>query len=421
MALEYDLVKAIRDEIATPFYLYSAEGLDRRCKDIMKTLGAYSEIFYSVKANPNQAIIRRICRHGLGCEVSSCGELLAALNAGVDPKEIIFLGPAKTNKEIDCCLHNGVGTIVVENIEELSLVDRLAYGHRVSQKIALRINPAFSTTAKLTMSGRPTQFGIDEDQIPHALSVASRCKSLQLSGIHVYMGTRILDPTSIVKNTNRILDLAFSLVNEFNLQLEFVDAGGGFGVPYFNGEKALDLDDLSGQLEQIVQSFYRRLPSCRVSFELGRFLTAEFGTLVLSVVSIKECKGRVFAICDGGINCHQAAGGMTFPFRRHFPIRSLRKKSTNELVNYSIVGPLCTPTDVLAENIKLPRLTIGDILVVENSGAYGPSFSPTSFLSFGWPSEILLQGGDPILIRRCDSIEDLHRCQVFESVFSDER
>lgn len=412
-----DSYEFLRSRIGTPFYFYDGDGIASRCCNVRSTLGTFAGILYSVKANPNREIIRHICKHGFGCEVSSCGELLNTIAAGVNPRSILFVGPGKTPQAIELCVKHRVKAIVIESLDELELIDAAAISHDCIQPVALRINPDFVTAARLTMSGRSTQFGIDQSQLPDAITAILDKKQVALVGLHVYMGTRILNPSEIVSNTARILQLTSIIASQFQLELEFVDVGGGLGVPYYPNEKPLDFELLMHELAPLVAEFKRDFPTSEVLFELGRYLIAEFGQFITSVLTIKTSKGRQFAVCDGGTNCHFASGSLSSPFRRNFPIECVTAKESEGLDTYTLSGPLCTPMDLLADKVVLPLLAKGDLISVNMSGAYGPSFSPTAFLSFGWPAEVLsLNSSDLMLIRRHDSIDDLMRCQVFDYI-----
>jgi diaminopimelate decarboxylase len=261
------------------------------------------------------------------------------------------------------------------------------------------------------MSGKATQFGIDEDQLPEALNLLHSCSHVRLVGIHVYLGSRILDVGAIRDNTKRILELGLRTEKLAGQRLAFIDVGGGFGVNYFNGEAELDVPSLGSELGGIVEDFTRRRPTTRIVVELGRYLVAQSGIFVTSVRYIKRCKGKLFAICDGGSNCHAAAAGFGSLFRRNFPIVRLTGTSCRSAV-YTLTGPLCTPTDVIGEDITLGELESRDLIGIYLSGAYGPSASPVCFLGHGYPAEVLIDGGSVQLIRSRTTVEEVLASQV---------
>jgi diaminopimelate decarboxylase len=194
-------------------------------------------------------------------------------------------------------------------------------------------------------------------------------------------------------------------------ELAFVDVGGGFGVNYFEGEAELDLRALGTELCPDVESFKRRCPSTNILVELGRYLVARSGIFVTSVRYVKRSKGKLYAICDGGSNCHAAAAGIGSLFRRNFPLARLTGSGSRSAV-YTLTGPLCTPTDVIGEDITLPELAAGDLIGVYHSGAYGPSASPVFFLGFGYPAEVLHDNGALRLIRNRATVKEVLANQV---------
>jgi diaminopimelate decarboxylase len=225
------------------------------------------------------------------------------------------------------------------------------------------------------------------------------------------MGTRILDASTIRENTRRILQWAVRIAETSGGPLAFVDVGGGFGVKYFDGETELDLEILASELAGPVEDFRKRFPSTKIIFELGRYLVAHAGVFVTAVRYVKRCGDTLFAICDGGSSCHASAAGLSSLFRRNFPITRLAGSSNRSAV-YTLTGPLCTPTDVIAENVLLGELESGDLLGVHQSGAYGATASPVHFLGFGHPAEVLVDDRTVLLIRAPTSIKDVLAAQV---------
>lgn len=412
MIADTKMFTAIARAIGTPYYCYDASDIRVRFQRLKATLPQGIGYLYSLKANPNKNLVSVLHSQGAGCEVCSLAELETALAAGVAPQHIIFLGPAKSAVELARCVDLGIRAVVVESLPELGLLDRIASSKGLVQAVALRINPAFvPNTAKLVMSGKATQFGIDEDQLGDALRLIQNCKNVILVGIHVYVGSRILDVDAIRNNTKSILELAARTEDLARRRLTFVDVGGGFGVNYFEKEAELDLEALGQEMAGVVDPFRRRCPSTQILIELGRYLVAPAGVFVTSVRYIKECKGKRFAICDGGSNCHAAAAGVGALFRRNFPIARLTGSGSRRLV-YTLTGPLCTPTDVIGEDVTLEELESGDLVGIYQSGAYGPSASPVYFLGFGHPAEVLIDDGRVELIRDHTSIEEVLGHQV---------
>jgi diaminopimelate decarboxylase len=261
------------------------------------------------------------------------------------------------------------------------------------------------------MSGKPTQFGIDETQIGEARLLLDSCNYLECVGMHVYMGTRFLEVPAISENTRKIFELALRVEDALGKKLAFVDVGGGFGVTYFERETDLDLKALGAAMTNIVDCFKRSHPSTKVIIELGRFLVAPSGVFVTAVRYVKRSKGKLFAVCDGGSNCHSGAAGFGSAFRRNFPISNLSGTSSNTSV-YTLAGPLCTPTDVIGEDVVLSEIDVGDLIGIFQSGAYGPTASPVHFLGYGHPAEVMVDGDEVFLIRDRDNTAEVLARQI---------
>ncbi|MFJ4389493.1 type III PLP-dependent enzyme [Pseudomonas soli] len=403
----------LADSVPTPFYAYSASQIKADFAELKRALPQGIDYFYSLKANPNKTLVALLHQAGTGCEVCSLTELEIALRQGVAPSDIIFVGPGKHIDELTQCCLAGIKAVVVESIEEMLLLNEIAASLDVTQRIALRINPDFTgAKAKLVMSGKPRQFGIDEQLLPQAFATLRELAQLSLTGIHVYLGTRILDWQALADNTQNILTLAATLQQTYDVDLDFVDVGGGFGVRYFDKEKALDLSALGAALLPLVNDYRQRFPRCKIVIELGRFLIARAGIFVTRVNYLKPSRDEWFAVCDGGANCHGSAAGINALVRRNFPMARLGPSRDGDQHRYQVTGPLCTPTDVLGENIMLAELRSGDLIGIGHSGAYGASASPVGFLSFGHPAEVLVENDQAYLIRMADSVESLLAPQV---------
>ncbi|OSP41572.1 diaminopimelate decarboxylase [Streptomyces sp. 13-12-16] len=403
----------LAERFGTPLYVYDGDMLLRLLSELSEALHPALDIFFSLKSNPNVSVFGTLREGGAHAEVSSLLELRTALLAGARPQDIIFLGPGKSDLELDACLRAGIYAVVAESFEEVDRIERLAAGLGVHQRVLLRINPAFLVSgSRLTMGGKPRQFGIDEAQVLAAGNLTSRYRHVQLAGIHVYMGTRILDAEVVGKNTRYILELADRVAVATGIPLEAVDIGGGLGVAYFDGEEDLSPASLGEELNPLIDEFARNHPDTRLLMESGRFLTAPAGVYLTSVRYVKESMGELFAVADGGTNHHMAAVGIGSFAKRNFPVRLLNRESADDgLQQWNVTGPLCTPNDTLLKRAALPPLRVGDLLGVTQSGAYGPSASPGLFLGHGFPAEVLVRDGEAHLVRSRDLPEDMLRQQ----------
>ncbi|MEO0916999.1 MAG: alanine racemase, partial [Pseudomonadota bacterium] len=270
-----DTLRKVANHVGTPYYLYDAAQLRERVGDLRTHLPDV-DFFYSLKANPNLSVVSTLIGAGTGAEVSSRLELEVALKAGAKADRILMVGPGKSTADLTRAVQLGIKAIVVESLDELDEIDRLAAFEGRAQRIALRINPDFQVHgARLAMSGRATQFGIDQANLAEAVLRTESLPHLRLVGLHIYMGTRILRTDTLADNTRQVLALASELMPTLKTPLEFVDVGGGFGVPYYEDETALDLADVGNALRPLISEFRSAHPQTRVAIELGRYMVAE--------------------------------------------------------------------------------------------------------------------------------------------------
>ena len=397
----------IAAEYGTPTYVYDGDQLVENLTSLRAALHPSLEVFFSLKSNPNRGVYDVLRTAGARAEVSSLAELRTVLAAGTDPGDIIFLGPGKSGPEIDACVEAGIYALVCESLAELAQIDAAAARRGVRQRVLLRVNPAFSVNgSRLTMGGKPRQFGIDEATVLSAGRSLGQYEHADIAGVHVYLGTRILDADVIVKNTAYIFDLAERIASATGIRLDAVDIGGGLGVAYFDGEEDLDVAALTKDLNPLIERFAAAHPDTRLIMESGRYLTACSGTYLMRVRYVKKSMGENFAVTDGGTHHHMAAVGIGSFVKRNFPIELLSR--TAETTNrWNVTGPLCTPNDTVAKGAQLPELAPDDLLGVRRSGAYGPSASPVYFLSHGYPAEVVLRRGRSYLVRGRDTVDDV--------------
>lgn len=400
----------IAAEYGTPTYVYDGDWLVQNLRELRTALHPTLEVFFSLKSNPNRGVYDVLHSAGARAEVSSMAELRTVLAAGTSPCDIIFLGPGKSEGEIEACVETGIYAVVCESFSELEQIERAAKERGVRQRVLLRVNPALSIAgSRLTMGGKPRQFGIDEAAVLAAGPKLAELTHADVAGVHVYLGTRILDAEVVVKNTAYILDLAERITAATGIRLDAVDIGGGLGVPYFEGESELDVAALAKDLNPLLERFALAHPETRLIMESGRFLTAPGGTYLMRVRHTKQSMGVDFAVADGGTHHHMAAVGIGSFVKRNFPIELLSRpvEPTEPTGPWNIAGPLCTPNDTIAKEAVLPRLEPGDLIGVRASGAYGPSASPVYFLSHGYPAEVVVLGGRSYLVRHRDTLEDI--------------
>jgi diaminopimelate decarboxylase len=387
----------------TPLFVYDAAVMRHAYNQLKEALGGLAEVFFSVKANPNPAILRVFVQEGAGLEIASGSEYLRARAAGASPENIYFAGPGKGEEELERVITNGIGEIHLESYDEIDKV--AAIGRRLEQRVrvAVRINPIVTAQGgAMRMGGKPAPFGFDEEELETVIDRLRSHSNLQFVGIHLFTGTQILDADVLVSQWAHAFELARRAADYVGSPLTSIDLGGGLGIPYFPGEARLDMSRVRLQalaLSQMVRSD-ERLCSARVVIEPGRFLVGSSGIYVVRVRAVKVSRGSRFLITDGGMHHHLAASGnLGQIIKRDYPIVAPAKMNAFDLAPCSVVGPLCTPLDTLGRQVALPDLKAGDLIGVLQSGAYGLTASPLEFLSHPTPQEILIDSGSPLLIR----------------------
>lgn len=403
--------RSLAKQYGTPLYVYEGEKIESRYRLLKSCLPEPFEVFYSVKCNPLLGVCQLF--HGLGSsiEVASLGELHMARQAGFNPADIIFTSPGKSLEELEAAIDFGIYSINVESVEEARLINGIAQELGKLARISVRINPNFNFNgAGMKMTGVPTQFGIDQSEIAEALDEIQSLPYVSLIGIHVFSGTQMLDADLIVRNFGEIMKLAVELSETHDFALQFLDLGGGFGVPYFQGEQELDTDKLRQGLAELWEQYGDKLGGARIGVESGRFLLAESGVFLCKVSYVKHCKGAKYVVCDGGSNQHASSAFLGRYVRNNFPMR-LYGKDEEQTEEVNVVGSLCTPTDVIGQKVQLAKAEPGDLLVVEKSGAYGLTHSPVLFLSHALPAEVLCYRQRTHVLRERGKAEDFLRGQ----------
>ena len=373
----------------TPFYAYDRRAISERVAELRRQLPSGLQLHYAMKANPMPAVVAHLVPLVDGLDVASAGELGVALAAGGAARTISFAGPGKTLLDLERALAAGI-TVNVESPGELRRLAALAATTGRKGRVAIRVNPDFELkTSGMKMAGGPKQFGIDAEQVPALL--ASLPKSLEFVGFHIFSGSQNLSAAAIVESQTKTVELAASLAKSAPGPVQTLNIGGGFGIPYFPNEAPLDLAPIGANLEVLLPRCGRLLPGAEIVIELGRYLVGEAGIYVCRVIDRKVSRGQTFLVTDGGLHHHLAASGnFGQVLRKNYPVLIGNKVHGAEREVASVVGPLCTPLDLLADRVDLARADEGDLVVVLQSGAYGLTASPLGFLSHPRPAEVLL-------------------------------
>ena len=379
---------------STPFYAYDRALLRARVAELHAALPPAVELHYAMKANPMPALVGFMAGLVGGIDVASAGELKVALDAGADPAHVSFAGPGKRDAELRQALAAGV-LVNVESRRELVVLAALQQQLGLQARVALRVNPDFELKGSgMKMGGGPKAFGVDVDQV-RALLALVRSEGLGFEGFHLFAGSQNLRAEAICEAQRKSWALAQRLAEDVPAPVRFLNLGGGFGIPYFPGEQRLDLAPIGANLDAICTEARAALPEATIVIELGRYLVGEAGVYVTRIVDRKLSCGQVFLVGDGGLNHHLAASGnFGQVVRKNYPVALVTRSGSSAAggprETASVVGPLCTPLDLLADRMDLPVAEVGDLAVVFQSGAYGASASPQAFLGHPAVTEVLV-------------------------------
>lgn len=374
----------------TPFFAYDRRVIAGRVESLRRKLPQSIHLHYAIKANPMPAVVQLLSGLVDGLDVASAGEMLVALDTGIAPEAISFAGPGKTDGEIAQAVAAGV-MVNVESERELELLARFGDQLGIRPRFAVRLNPDFELKSSgMKMGGGPKQFGIDVERAP-AVFDRARQLGLDFHGLHIFSGSQNLKPDAIVEAQRKSLELGIRMAERAPAPIRVLNIGGGFGIPYFPGESPLDIDPIAQNLALISTDAAKALPEARLVIELGRYLVGEAGVYVCRVVDRKVSRGEVFLVCDGGLH-HQLAASGNFGqvIRKNYPVAIANRIVGGARETASVVGPLCTPLDLLADRMDLAHAEPGDLVAVFQSGAYGRTASPIDFLGHPAPVEILV-------------------------------
>ena len=387
----------IHEKFGTPCFVYNIDEVVGRINLLNELFDGLLHISYAMKSNPHSEFLKLFKGTTSSLDVSSGGELNRALKAGWEAKKISFTGPAKQVWELQETVDQGVGKLVVESVSEAINLDAIASRAGKCQKIIMRIAPASMPSGfGVGMSGKPCQFGIDEEDMVLALNRIKKLEHLELVGFHAFSGTQCLNENAVVENFEYLIQMFTRLCEVADIEPEALIFGSGFGIPYHEGDKPLDIEIIAERTVPLFRNIKNSLGfgKCNLYLELGRWLVGEAGSYLTSVVAKKESRGKSIVLCDGGMNHHLGAcGHLGSVIHRNYQMFRLKgsKYSDEQLKKeFTVVGPLCTSIDMLGKNVVFEGLEIGDVVVIQCSGAYGFSASPINFISHKLPKEVFV-------------------------------
>lgn len=385
-----DFAQKLIAEFGSPVFVYDLDVVAERARMLIAALPEGSRLFYSFKANPLPTIARELREQGVCAEITSEGELMAAQNAGFSDG-IVLGGPGKSEKVIQTALGQGVRHFSCESFTDAARISKLARQAGVEVSMVLRVNTAQAPNARLAMSGVESQFGFDEALLlAEGAAEQLRLPNVKLCGVHVYFGTQVASVEALAKNTRCALETAERVSRTLGFECSVVNAGGGFPWPYASDAAA---PDLSG-LREVLDAIWEASPlhgKAQLCFESGRYLCAGSGTLITTVLDVKQAGKKTFVVLDTGIHHLGGMSGLGRIPRAAITLQNLTAQRKGEMVA-DVVGPLCSPLDSLARGQKMAPVEVGDVLAVPNVGAYGLTASLLGFLSHETPAEVAYRG-----------------------------
>ena len=369
----------------TPLFVYDS----RRIADqVARFRAAFPEIarHYAVKANPYAPLLEAIAQMVDGFDVASAGELGRVAHLGLP---ISFAGPGKRDQELETAIRAGI-TINLESEGEAERVLAICERERLTAKLAVRVNPPFGLKGSgQKMGGLPSPFGVDHDRAPALIRRIIEAGA-DWRGLHIFAGSQALQADALIDLQRETVALAASICDEAGHAPPHVNLGGGFGIPYFAKDEPLNVEAVGEALAKALADRPKILGETKFAIELGRWLVGEAGVYLTRIVDRKESRGKTFLVTDGGLQ-HQLAASGNFGqlLRRNYPVAIASRFDAEPEEEVTITGCLCTPLDLLADEVMLPRAEVGDLVAIFCAGAYGLTASPTAFLSQPMAREML--------------------------------
>lgn len=411
-----------------PLYLYDFDKIQHQFNQIKTFLPHNFRVHYTLKANSNLAICHHLSQLGSSADISSIGELVAAIKAGFSAEKIIFTGPGKSDRELSFALKQNIGLIAVESVNEARRLNFLAAKNGLKQDILVRINPLYRTSKSCEVSQgnsrctinigdhAPVQlisqsaskFGIDEKIAVAAIGEIVSLENINLKGIHIFTESNLLDYQQLIASCQNTINIANRLRDQ-GYPISIVDFGGGMGVPYNDVDPEFDVEKFGQQMQLISDNNPYRYDYI---FELGRYLVCQAGSYVTEVIDIKESQGKKFFILDGGV--HQLLRISMMKASKFMDVIGKERVATEKV---TLAGKLPTPLDIMVEDLEVPHnVKIGDRIIIYNCGAYGFNHSLTNFALHNYPAEIALIKDEIAVIREQGKIEDFFVNQQFPFV-----
>ena len=404
-------VSAIAEKVGTPLYLYSQKQLLGNYNRIRNAFSSATPLIaFSVKSNSNLSILRLLARAGSGFDIVSAGELRRVIAAGGDPHKAIFSGIGKTEQELEYAIQQNVMIINLESEPEAVLLSEIARRLKTTVRAALRINPDVEahTHEYITTGKKENKFGVSYKSAPALIARIAKLPNIEFVGLHVHVGSQILDLTAHKSGVRRLVALIETLRKE-GIEIRTLNMGGGFGIGYTEREKPMNVERVADKIIPHVQKV-----GCRLIMEPGRYIVASAGALITRITYIKVGDQKQFAIVDAGMN-DLIRPSLYKAYHRIVPIREPKRRKKIEM---DVVGPICESGDFFAKDRPLPSVEQGDLLALMDAGAYGFVMA-SNYNTRLRPAEVLVKGAEFHIIKKRETYDDLFKGEQFPPYLQD--
>lgn len=389
------------------FYLYDE-------RKIIESMSILTENFkniqflYSVKCNSNANVVNCILSNNFGVDAASANEVLMGVKNGVTKQNIQYSAPGKNKRCIQQTIDNS--TLIADSFNEILLIEEVARENGVRVKIGVRLNPEFTFNGD---QGVPSKFGIDQDLFFDNIPTLLELKNIEIVGLHIHIKSQELDENILADYYKKLLNLADLMQIRLNRSLEFVNMGSGIGIDYEEQSQPIDIESLGRMTENLLNIFAKKYPKTQIYIETGRYIVGKNGIYVTKILDKKMSHGKTFVILSNTLNgfirpslaqlvnaysSNQNSQGTEPLYTSKNPSKVIVLNNSEKLEKVTLVGNLCTSADVVATDMLLPKLEIGDVLAFTNAGSYAAVLSPMQFSSQTPPKELFLSKNGDILI-----------------------
>lgn len=388
------------------FYLYDENRIVQSVESLKRDFPGI-RFLYSLKTNPHPMVVKTVLSRGFGADAASLAEVKMAVLNDILPGDIHYSAPGKTQRDIEGAM--GYATIIADSINEIELIQKIAAERNETAEIGIRVNPSFSFADSFEI---PSKFGIDDTQVFEMLPIWKTYPNIRITGIHIHLRSQELDAVVLSRYYENIFNLAEKIQNELSEPLGFINMGSGLGIPYSEKDIPLDTQRLGRLTAELIAGSGAKFANTRIYIETGRYVAGKSGVYATKVLDKKMSFGKTFVILSNTLNgflrpciaqlvAHYAKNSNVegseplFTAEDAFSFVPITDETEQETV--TLVGNLCAATDVIAKDILLPKLKLGDMVVITNAGSYAAALSPMQFSSQVPPVQLFLTQNGKVL------------------------